>query len=287
MKEFIISVENACDLDENTIDKYGIQVAPMDYIINGVNMSSTDKDFDAKKIAQFMREGATTKTTQINEYDAQNYLENLLKGGKDVLHISFSSAMSNTYNNFKTASETLNANHENKVVVVDSLCQSGGVGLLVKTLIDQMEKGKIADVNSARDYVESVKLNIAHVFTVENLKYLARGGRIKSSMVFIGNLVQLKPILKVNDAGVIVSYKKAIGRRRAIKEIADIVAKTYTPITHHIIIAHADCEDESNALKEMIETKLDVDVVVVPLSPIVTAHGGPGVVSVYYTTEKR
>ena len=79
MKEFIISVENACDLDEDTIDKYGIQVAPMDYIINGVNMSSTDKDFDAKKIAQFMREGATTKTTQINEYDAQNYLENLLK----------------------------------------------------------------------------------------------------------------------------------------------------------------------------------------------------------------
>lgn len=287
MKEFIISVENACDLDEDTINKYNVQVAPMDYIINGVSISSQDQDFDAKRIAQFMREGATTKTTQINEYDAQNYLDNLLKTGKDVLHISFSSAMSNTYNNFKSASESLNANHDNKVIVVDSLCQSGGVGLLVKTLIDQIENGKISDVYAARDYVESVKLNIAHVFTVENLKYLARGGRIKASMAFIGNLVQLKPILKVNDDGIIVSYKKAIGRRRAIKDISDIVIQTYKPITKHVIISHADCEDDANSLCEMIKAKLDVDVVVLPLSPIVTAHGGPGVVSVYYTTEKR
>lgn len=287
MKKFIISVENACDLDIETIEKYSISVAPMNYIVNGVEMSSIDKDFDTKKLVQFMREGASIKTTQINEFESRSYLENLLQKGFDVLHISFSSTMSNTYNNFVSASKELDIEYENKVVVVDSLCQSGGVGVLVKALLDAMETGMVDDAKSARDYVESIKLNVAHIFTVENLKYLARGGRIKATTALIGNLVQLKPILKLDEKGIMVPFKKVIGRHRAIKEIGAIVVKTYSDITKHIIITHADCEDDANLLKKDIESKLDVDVVVVPLSPVVAAHGGPGVVAVYYTTDRR
>ena len=287
MRNFIISVENACDLEADTIEKHNISVAPMNYIVNGVEMSSIDKDFDTKKLVQFMREGASIKTTQINEFEARNYLEKLLHTGLDVLHISFSSTMSNTYNNFLSVSKSLNMEYENKVVVVDSLCQSGGVGVLVKALLDAIEMNKVGDINSARDYVEKIKLNIAHIFTVENLKYLARGGRIKATTALIGNLVQMKPILKLDETGSMIPFKKVIGGRRAIKEIGTIVANTYKDITKHIIITHADCEDDANLLKKDIESRLDVEVVVVPLSPVVTAHGGPGVVAVYYTTDKR
>lgn len=287
MSKFLISVESACDLEKEIIEKYSIQVAPMEYIINGTTIKSDDPDFTAQKVTEFMKEGAETKTTQINEFYAGEHLRRALKGGLDVIHISFSSKMSSTYNNFCNVVEEINKNSVNKVVVVDSLCQSGGVGLLVKMLIDAINEGDVNNIYEARSFVERVRLNIAHVFTVDNLKYLARGGRISTATAFIGNVLQLKPVLRLDDSGVIVSLKKVMGRKTAIRELFGLFKNNYNGMSKHVAITEADSENDANILKRMIESEYDVKVSVLPLSPLVTTHSGPGTLAVYFTTDKR
>lgn len=287
MKNFIISVESACDLDEAIIKENNIKVCPMEFTINDKTILSSNKDFSSKMIVDLLKKGANIKTTQINEYMAEEYLNSLLKEGVDILHISFSSAMSNTVNNFISVAKRLNENSANKVYVVDSLCQSGGVGLLVKMLIDEINLGKIEGVEEARKYVENVKLNIAHVFTVDNLKFLAKSGRVRTPIALIGNLLQIKPILKVNDEGAMIQIKKTIGRKKSIRELFEIFKQTYLPITDDVMITNADCEEDAQTLKQMITESFKVNVSIVPLNPVVAVHGGPASLALFYTTSKR
>ena len=219
MKNFIISVESACDLDEATIKENDIKVCPMEFTINDKTILSSNEEFSSKMIVDLLKKGANIKTTQINEYIAEEYLNNLLKEGIDILHISFSSAMSNTVNNFISATNKLNESSANKVYVVDSLSQSGGVGLLVKMLIDEINLGKIKSAEEAKKYVESVKLNIAHIFTVDNLKFLAKSGRVRTPIAFIGNLLQIKPILKG------MRKNKFLQRSEGIKRLPNTLTK--------------------------------------------------------------
>lgn len=287
MKEFFISVEFACDLDKATIEQNNIQVAPMEFTINGKQVLSSDDNFSSKNFAKLLRQGVDAKTTQINQFYATEHLEKLLKQGKDVLHISFSSAMSGTCNNFKLASEELNKKYPNKAIVVDSLCQSGGVAVLVKMLIDKINAGQIQNIEQAKDYCEKVKLNVCHYFTVDDMKFLAKSGRVKRATAFIGNLIQLKPVLRVDDTGTMVFEKKVFGRKKAIKDIAEYVKNHYIPLTRHIVIIEADCENDAKDLKALLLNSLDVDISIVPLNPVVATHGGPGSLAVFFTTEQR
>ena len=288
MEKFIISVEDACDLDEQTINKYDIKVAPMEYYINGEPFKTNEGKHSKNDIAKILRSGDEIKTSQINEYDAQNYLTSLLECGKDVIHISFSSGMSNTFNNFNNVAKQLYGKYENKVVVVDSLCQSGGVGLVVKMLIDEVVAGRVNDIYEAERYVNNIKLNIAHSFTVDSLKFLAKGGRITAVKAFIGGLLQIKPVLRVNDSGVIVPFRKTMGRKKSIKELANIFAENYNHMSKHIIIIEADCKGDAEELEKLVlQQQPDLDVVIVPLNACVACHGGYDSLAIFYTEDKR
>lgn len=287
MKNFIISVESACDLDEQTLKENDIRVCPMEFYINDEVMLTSDEKFSSKMVVEALRNGANIKTTQINEYNAEQYLKSLVKEGKDVLHISFSSAMSNTYNNFNNVAKRLNETSKNKIYVVDSLCQSGGVGLLVKMLLKELSDGIISSIDEAHEFVEKNKLKIAHIFTVDNLKSLAKSGRVRTPIAFIGNLLQIKPILKVNDDGAMIQVKKTVGRKKSIKELFEIFQQTFVPISHDVIITHADCLEDAQNLKQMIVEKFEVGVSIIPLNPVVAIHGGPGSLALFYTTTKR
>lgn len=287
MNKFIISVESACDIDRQTILDNNIQVAPMQFIVNGTTISTDDKNFSANKIAQLLREGVETKTTQINEYDAKNYLTDILKLNKDIIHISFSSGMSNTFNNFNNVAGELNKSNVNKIVVVDSLCQSGGVGLLVKMLLDAVNDGRIKNIYEAKDYLDAVKLKVCHFFTVDNLKYLARGGRISATSAFVGNMLQLKPVLRLDNNGMIVPFKKVMGRKKAIKELVELMKTNYNGLNRNVMITEADCLEDAELLKQKVLDEFDVDVTVVSLSPLVTCHSGPGTLALYFTLDER
>lgn len=210
---FILSCECTCDMPNDLIEKYDLKVAPMVFYINEQEFRSDDPNFSTEQVCKFMREGATTKTAQINEYDATEYLENLLKTGKDILHFSFSSTMSNTYNNFKNVAEKLNKTHKNKVVVIDTLCQSGGVGLLIKLTADEIIS-KNLNIKQAEEFAVKNRLNIVHIFTVDDLKYLHRGGRISFTSAILGTILKIKPVLRLSEEGVIVPAQKVISRKR-------------------------------------------------------------------------
>lgn len=287
MRNFILSAEAACDLTPELVQKYGVKVMPMKYYIDGTEYSSDDGKLTTLDICEKMKNGAKTATTQPNPSEVEEYLENLLKEGKDILHLSFSSAMSGTYANFAAAAEKLNQTHDNKIYVVDTLCQSGGDGLIISMVAEKTEKDNL-DIIAARDYAESVKLNIVHYFAVDTFTYLARGGRIPAYLATIGNVIKLKPVLHLNDNGKIVAVKKLIGRKRAIDEVVKNFSDNYNGDCPHVYITEADCPADAEYVKEQMEKAYkNIEVTIMPLGTIIVSHSGPGTLAIYFTADKR
>lgn len=286
MKNILLSTEAACDISDKTIKKYDIRIAPMKFLINGVEFRSDDEDFSTIQVCKFMREGATTKTSQITEYEAEEYLKELQQEGKDILHLSFSGAMSSTADNFKKAAETLNKDSKNKIYVIDTLCQSGGLGLIVNLVAEEIEKRNLS-ITEACNFVENTKLNISHLFTVDDLRYLARGGRISSTTAFIGNIIKVKPILHLNNDGIITQLQKIISRKKALAVIVEKIKNDWNKSSNLVYISQADAEDEAKNIAQILESDLNLKCEIVPLGPVVCNHSGPGTLAVFYTTNSR
>ena len=287
MFNFILSAEAACDLPQDLIDCYSISIAPMTYFINNNEYNTKTSSLTTKDICLMMQNGATTKTTQLNEQEVETYLQELLKEGKDILHISFSSAMSGTYNNFKKVAESLNKTNTNKIYVVDSLCQSFGDGLILTEIAKKSIENNFSAAE-AQQYAESIKLSIGHFFIVDNLKYLARGGRISSSVALIGNLLNLKPVLHLDNNGVIVQLTKVIGRKKSILTLIENFKNNYNGNSKDVYISHADCMADATFLKEkLLALNPNLNIVISDLGPIIVSHAGPGTMALFFTSNKR
>ncbi len=286
MINYIISTDSACDLTDKLVNKYNIQIASMNFMVNGTEFTSTDPSFSTEQVCKFMKEGATTKTTQINEYEAEEYLSNLLEQKKDILHFAFTSGMSGTCNNFKKAAQKLNLTHENKIYVIDSLCQSAGIGLLIHLTINQIEKENLS-INQACMFAENLKLKIAHYCTVDDLKYLAKGGRISSVGALVGNILKIKPLLVLNNDGIIINSQKVISRKKTIHAIADRMVAHMNTNFKIAYINYADCLDDANLLAELVKQKTGIIPTILPLSPITTCHVGPGTLAVMFVANNR
>ena len=287
MKNFILSAETACDLTNEQAKALGIEIMPMNYYVDGEEFNSKDGTHTIKDLCDLMKGGAKTKTSQPNDAEIEDYLTNLLKHGKDILHLSFSSAMSGTYEHFKLMAEKLNKNHENKIYVVDTLCQSGGIALLLKAIIDKVNKDN-STIKETITFAETLKHNIVHYFVVEDLKYLARGGRISTGSAVIGNIIKLKPVLHLDNVGKITQLHKVIGRKKSISTLIDKFRDHYNGKSRSVVITQADCEDEAEFVKaKILELNPTVEVLVNPLGPIITSHSGPGTLALFFTADER
>ena len=287
MKEFILSADAGCDLTHDLQEKYDVEIMPLRYNVNGEEYLSGDGKMPSEKICEQMKAGAKTSTSQANPAEAEVYLEELLKRGKDIVHITMSSAMSGTYETMKRLAETLNETHDNKVYVVDSLCQCAGYGLLLAMVSDKANAGNL-DAKAAAEYAESVRLHILHNFSVDTLTYLARGGRVPAYLATIGNLIKLKPVLHVDDSGKIVMLKKLIGRRRALDDLVQRFSDSYDETFKDVFISEAACSDDAAYVKGKIEERFpEVNVTVIPLGPIIVSHSGPGTLALFFTAESR
>ncbi len=291
MINFIISSESTCDLTKEQVLENDFRTAFVHFMVDEIEYDNGEQ-LSAKQLCDKMQKGATTKTFQINEYTAREYFEELLKEGKDVVHLSFSSRQSGTCSNFIKASEALNKEQEekglsNRVYVVDTLCQSAGVGLLLMLVKKKAEENNLT-AKEACEYAEKVKLSIAHVFIVDTLKYLSRGGRVSAPAAFFGNVLTIKPILRLNEEGVIVPFSKVLGRKRSIIALLDKFKKDYDQEYGQIIICHSDCEEEAEGVKQKInEIAPNLDISVQPLGPTIISHCGPGVIAIFFTAKNR
>lgn len=285
--QFILSAEAACDLNRDMAEKYSVSVMSMKYYVNGKEYETKDKDYNVEGIYEQMTKGVKTSTTKPNDFEVEEYLRSLLKKGKDVLHLSFSSAMSGTCATVKEVAEKLNREGENRIYVVDTLCQSSGVALLLAEISKKAEEENWT-VKQAFNYAERIKLYVSHYFAVDTLTYLARGGRVAPSLAIFGNLVNIKPILNVSTEGKIYLVQKVFGKKRALKTLAEKFNSKYVPVSKTVFIGYAGNLKEAEELKsELLEMNPDLDIILNPLGPVIACHSGPGTVALFFTSEER
>lgn len=276
MSKILISTEDTCDLSKELLEQFNIHSIEMHFMVDGISYS-TKQDIDYTKIYKAMEEFKSTNTSQVNEQEYEDHFSKLLKEG-DVLHIAFSTGLSGTYHNAVKVAERLNKTSEHKVVVVDSLCASSGQGLLCILTSEKLKE--ISDINELEKYVIDTRLKINHLFTVDQLKYLERTGRISKAKSFLGKLANIKPILRKDENGCLVQKSNVISRKKALKTMVDEVANEITkPI---IFIGHANCMDDALRVKEMLKDKTQIEATILNLSLVISSHSGPGTLAIFY-----
>lgn len=286
MENLIISTEATSDLPKEIIEKYDIKVCSVDYFVDEKEYNTETNHMPEKQFYDKMRAGADVKTTQVNQENATQFLEKLYKTGKNILHLSFSSGLSGTVNNFKLAADELNKKYENKCVVVDSLCASVGQGLLV-TIVAKKSLEKDMTFESIANYAENMKLRINHIFTVDDLKYLVKGGRVSKGSAIIANILHIKPLMYMDNNGKLTVLQKVFSRKLTIRKMFDKMMTNYDPYFSDIFICEADCKNDAESLASMVEKGVGIKPIIVPLNYFIGSHSGPSTMSLFYVGDKR
>lgn len=286
MNEFVIITDSSSDLPVAVAEELGVKVIPLEVNMEG-DIRLNDQ-IDIKEFYAYLRAKHGAKTSAINIDRFTEAFEPFLADGKDVLYISFSSGLSATYMAAKNAAEDLSEKYTDaKVVVVDSLCASLGQGLMVKLAADKKNSG--ANIEEVAAYVEEIRPNLAHWFTVEDLFFLKRGGRVSAATAVVGTMLQIKPILHVDDEGKLISMDKARGRQGSLKALFDKMKESaIEPAKQTVYISHGDCYDDAKKLADMITDELGVtDILISEIGPVIGAHAGPGTVALFYLGKNR
>ncbi len=286
MNEFVIVTDTACDISPEILQKWNVSAVDLTFRYVNEEREYQGHEVAAKEFYDKMREGAVAKTAAINPYTFQTVFEEYCKEGKDILHISFSSGLSTTYNSSCAAMEELKKKYpERKLISVDSLCASAGQGLFVYLAVSKRDFG--ASIEEIAEYLEGIKLHICHWFTVDDLVYLKRGGRVSSASAFVANALGIKPVLHVDNDGKLVSVSKCRGRKKSLQSLADKYGELADPESP-IYISHADVTEDAELLAEMIQTQYHKKVdIITGIGPIIGAHSGPGTIALFFVGKQR
>lgn len=287
MREFFITTDSTVDLPKEYLEENHNLVLSLAYILEG----TTYEDMNGLPYKEFydkVRAGALPTTSQINPEQAQEAFETILKEGKDILHIGFSSGLSGSYNSARIAAEELaNTYPEAKVIVIDSLCASMGEGLLLYKANEMKKKG--CGIEGIAAWVTENRLNICHNFTVDDLNHLHRGGRVSKATAVIGTMVNIKPVLHVNNEGKLVSVGKVRGRKKSLNELADRMEKQIEGFENDIfMISHGDCLEDAEYVAEQVRTRFGIqNVMINPIGPVIGTHAGPGTIALFFMGHPR
>lgn len=288
MKDFVIFTESGCDLPAHLLEEWGVQCLDLTFRFDGEDKEYGNSDMETKAFYDRMRAGESAKTAAINMDTFKNAFEEVLKQGKNVLYVGFSSGLSATYHSSTLAAEELNEEYpDSKVITVDTLAASAGQGMLVWLAVDTKKKGgSIEDTAAA---VENHKMNLAHWFTVDDLEYLKRGGRVSPAVAFVGGLLGIKPILHVDDEGHLIKMGTIRGRKAALKGLVDKYKElACCPGASPVYICHADCDGDVEILKNLLDETCGCDVdLVVDIGPVIGSHSGPGTIAVFFLGKER
>lgn len=284
--DYIIATDSTCDIPKQMLREMQVASRDMTYMVNDVAYGKDDANqLEFHQFYDAMRLGARTSTSMINEETAREFLSELLAQDKDVLYLSFASALSGTYDNFKRVADELNAVSTRKVHVVDSKCASGGEGLFVTLVAEKCKSG--LTFAQACEYAEAVRDNVIHYFVVEDLKYLARGGRLGKGSAIFGNMLNIKPVLHVDELGRLIPIKKVIGRKKSLSMLVEKMEERYNKDSEIVYITHGDCYEDAQYVANAVTEKFGVPVKILPLSYVIGSHSGPGTLALFFTGDSR
>ncbi|MBQ6503437.1 MAG: DegV family protein [Flexilinea sp.] len=291
MSDFIIATSSTCDLPRTWLDEHHVPFISYSFTINDEPAVDDCREESRAQIYTGMRRGDILKTSQINEPAYEDFFRKLLSDGKDVLFLDMSEKMSVSFANCQAAAEIIRAEFPNRqLYVMDTRCISGGLGMLVMHCVDLMENGKSFDEVIA--WAEENKLKIAHRFTVDDLNYLKRGGRVSNASALVGTMLSIKPVLYVPDAGTLDVVKKCIGRKKALHAILDGVlhdlSKTETA-GRDMLILNADCKEDAEFIRDEVKKAYPDfgEIRISSLGVVIGAHCGPGLLAVFYFCAER
>ncbi len=290
MSDFVILTDSSADLSADMVQKLNIEVLPLGFVLDNQSYRNypDNRDMDPHVFYERLRAGNVATTNAVNVAQYVEALEPLLQSGKDVLVLAFSSGLSTTYNSSRLAVEELSARYpERKLYTVDTLCASLGQGLLVWYAARERDRGR--SIEEVRDWIEEHRLNICHQFTVDDLHFLKRGGRISAATAVVGTMLQIKPVLHVDNEGHLINIGKARGRQASLKALVDKMEQTALDSgSLTVFISHGDCLEDARTVADMVKNRFGVEEVYINyVGPVIGAHSGPGTVALFYAGTER
>ena len=280
---FIITTDSNCDLSPSYINTEQIHIFSIETQINNEEVDPIKgQGENFKTFYDTIRNGEMPTTSQVNVYTfKENFIE-WVGSGNEVLYIAFSSGLSGTYSRAMIAkAEVLEAYPNAKINIVDTLAASGGQGYLVTEACKARAKGR--SMTEVTGLVEVIKQNIVHVFIVDDLKHLERGGRVSAASAFVGTLLQIKPVLYVNNEGKLIPFQKMRGRKKAMSALVHHYEQLCIDKTRPIAITHGDCEEDAKVLAEMLKKHCNtLDISINPISPGIGTHSGPSTLALFF-----
>ena len=293
MSDYILSCCSAVDLTQEQMDNYGISYIPFHFELNGVQY--TDDLGQSVPYPEFYRrmsEGEDTKTSQVNVDEFIQYFEGFLKEGKDILHLTLSSGISGTFNSARLAKDMLEEKYPGrKLYVVDSLAASGGYGLLMVKLAELKNAGK--SVDEVYDFAETQKKKLNHWFFTSDLTFFIKGGRVSKTAGFVGQMLNICPLLNVDFMGRLIPREKIRTKKKVIARIVDVMeekAEGGRDYNGKVFITQSYCEEDAKAVAALIEErfpKIDGKVEINYIGNLIGSHTGPGTVALFFWGEER
>lgn len=288
MTDYIIFTDSCCDVKPEILAQWDVRYADMTFSFVGESWDYINTDMTNREFYDRMRQGAHPKTAAINSHAFLCAFEPILKAGRDILYVAFSSGLSATVNNAHMAARALMEEYPGRrIVIVDTLAASGGGGLMTYAAVQKKAEGASLEENAA--YLEALVPQHCIWFTVDDLEYLKRGGRVSPLVALAGGLLGIKPILQMDDAGHLIKVSTVRGRKKSIEALADKYAElSYEEKNTPIFISHGDCEADAKYLADiLIERHGVAPTLITEIGPIIGSHSGPGTLAFFFIGKHR
>ena len=284
MSNYVLITDSASDLPSEIAESLEVEILPMKYMVN--DTPCIDKDFDMENFYNLLRGKALSLTSQTNVEEFSSYFSGYLENGKDILYIGFPLSLSGMNNSARIAARELCEKYpERKIIVIDSVSASIGQGLLVYYAALKKKSGYTID--EVADFVNENKLKFCHWFTVDDLYFLKRGGRISQATAVVGSILNVKPLLSMNDEGKLYVFDKIRGK----KKVLDLMSSKIENLNSNykkVFVGHADCLDDAKYVAKKISAENpSLDITITHLGPIIGTHTGPGTVALAFVGNSR
>lgn len=281
MKDYIVTVNSTVDVPKEWLKERGVPFIPLKYTIDGETYQDM-MGLSAREFFDKLRKGKMSVTSQVNPQEAKEALEPFLKEGKDVLHLAFSSGLSGTCASMRLAAEELKEKYpEREIIVVDTLCACMGEALLLYYVLKRKSEG--LTIKEAAEWAEEHKLNICHNVTIDDLHHLQRGGRVSKTAAVFGTMVQIKPMIHMDNEGKLQVIGKERGRKKSLQKIVERSAGQSKGYENDLVmITHGDCIEDAEYVAELVRRKMGItNILINNIGTVIGSHTGPGVVAVF------
>lgn len=285
---FRIITDTGCDISPELLSEWGTFALSLSFRFTDEDRDYTESDMPITEFYNQMRKGRVAKTAAVNIESFKTVFRPVLEAGEDLLYIGFSSGLSSTYNSGRMAADELSREFpERKIYTIDSLCASAGQGLLVYLACEKQRSG--AGIEETYEYTKEMAPKVSHRFTVDDLVYLKRGGRVSGAAAFFGNLLGIKPVLHVDDEGKLIPINKVRGRRTSLLDIVKAYGATAEDTAKGpVFISNADCMADVEFVVSELKSQYGVDVdIITNVGAVIGAHSGPGTLALFFIAKER